>query len=100
RRGARRPRGPRAGRRRAWCRRAPGRLVTGRIDLQGDIGEILLTEEQIASKGAELGARIGADYGDQRLTLVAVLHGSLPFMADLMRAIPSPVRLAPMAVRS
>ena len=75
-------------------------LVTGRIDLQGDIGEILLTEEQIASKVAELGARIGADYGDQRLTLVSVLKGSLPFMADLMRAIPSPVRIDLMEVSS
>jgi hypoxanthine phosphoribosyltransferase len=74
--------------------------VTGRIDLQGDIGEILLTEEQISAKVAELGARIGADYGDQPLTLVSVLKGSLPFMADLMRAIPSPVRIDLMEVSS
>ena len=67
--------------------------VSGRIDLEADIGEILLTEAQIAAKVAELGARIGADYGDRRLTLVSVLKGSLPFMADLMRAIASPVRI-------
>jgi hypoxanthine phosphoribosyltransferase len=74
--------------------------VNGRIDLEGDIGEILLTEAQIAAKVAELGARIGQDYGDRRLTLVSVLKGSLPFMADLMRAIPSPVRIDLMEVSS
>jgi hypoxanthine phosphoribosyltransferase len=72
----------------------------GRIDLVADIGEVLVSEDQIAAKVAELGARIGADYGDRRLTLVSVLKGSLPFMADLMRAIPSPVRIDLMEVSS
>jgi len=74
--------------------------VTDRIDLEADIGEVLVTEEQIRAKVAELGARIGADYADRRLTLVSVLKGSLPFMADLMRAIPVPVRIDLMEVSS
>jgi hypoxanthine phosphoribosyltransferase len=74
--------------------------VTERIDLAADIGEVLVTEEQIRAKVAELGARIGADYADRRLTLVSVLKGSLPFMADLMRAIPVPVRIDLMEVSS
>jgi hypoxanthine phosphoribosyltransferase len=74
--------------------------VTDSIDLAADIGEILVTEEQIRDKVAELGARIGADYADRRLTLVSVLKGSLPFMADLMRAIPVPVRIDLMEVSS
>jgi hypoxanthine phosphoribosyltransferase len=74
--------------------------MSDRIDLEGDIGEVLLTEDQIATKVAELGARIGADYADRRLTLVSVLKGSLPFMADLMRAIPVPVRIDLMEVSS
>jgi hypoxanthine phosphoribosyltransferase len=69
-------------------------------NLAGDIGEILLTEEQIATRVAELGAQIGTDYADRKLTLVSVLKGSLPFMADLMRAIPSPVRIDLMEVSS
>jgi len=73
---------------------------TGRIDLVADIGEVLVSEEQIAAKVAELGARIGADYGDRNLTLVSVLKGSLPFMADLMRAITIPVRIDLMEVSS
>ncbi|HEX5823329.1 MAG TPA: hypoxanthine phosphoribosyltransferase, partial [Candidatus Limnocylindrales bacterium] len=65
-----------------------------------DVAEVLLTEEQIAAKVRELGARISADYADRRLTLVSVLKGSLPFMADLMRAIPVPVRIDLMEVSS
>ena len=75
-------------------------MTAARIDLVADIGEVLVSEDQIAAKVAELGARIGADYGDRNLTLVSVLKGSLPFMADLMRAIPSPVRIDLMEVSS
>ena len=74
--------------------------MTVQTDMTADIGEILLTEEEIAAKVAELGSRIGADYADRRLTLVSVLKGSLPFMADLMRAIPVPVRIDLMEVSS
>ena len=70
------------------------------IDLGADVGEVLLTEDEIQSKIAELGAQISADYGDRRLTLVSVLKGSLPFMADLMRAISIPVRIDLMEVSS
>ena len=74
--------------------------MTERVDLVGDIGEILVSEAEIGAKVAELGARIGADHGDRPLTLVSVLKGSLPFMADLMRAIPIPVRIDLMEVSS
>jgi hypoxanthine phosphoribosyltransferase len=74
--------------------------VTAAVDLVGDIGEVLVSEAEIAAKVAELGARIGADHGDRPLTLVSVLKGSLPFMADLMRAIPIPVRIDLMEVSS
>jgi hypoxanthine phosphoribosyltransferase len=69
-------------------------------DLTADIGEILLSEEEIQAKVAELGARISADYAGKSLTLVSVLKGSLPFMADLMRAITIPVRIDLMEVSS
>ena len=70
------------------------------VDLHEDIAEILLTEEQIATRVAELGARISADYQGRPLTLVSVLKGSLPFMADLMRAISIPVQIDLMEVSS
>lgn len=69
-------------------------------DLHGDIGDVLVSEERIAGRVAELGARISQDYAGKRLTLVSVLKGSLPFMADLMRAITIPVRIDLMEVSS
>jgi hypoxanthine phosphoribosyltransferase len=69
-------------------------------DLVSDIEEILLTEEQISAKVAELGGRISNDYSGSELTLVSVLKGSLPFMADLMRRITVPHRIDLMEVSS
>ncbi len=70
------------------------------VDLQGDVAEVLVSEEQIQAKVRELGARISADYAGRQLTLVSVLKGSLPFMADLMRSISVPVRIDLMEVSS
>src|SRR4026209_607919 len=75
--------------------------MTGRVvDLHAAIARTLLTEEQISTRVAVLGSRISADYQGRTLTLVSVLKGSLPFMADLMRAITIPVRIDLMEVSS
>ena len=68
--------------------------------LHEDVAEILLSEAEIAAEVRELGARISADYRGRELTLVSVLKGSLPFMADLMRSIDLPVRIDLMEVSS
>ncbi len=70
------------------------------VDLHADIADVLLTEEQIATRVAELGTQITADYLGRPVTLVSVLKGSLPFMADLMRAIDLPLRIDLMEVSS
>jgi hypoxanthine phosphoribosyltransferase len=70
------------------------------VDLQSDVAEVLVSEDQIQAKVRELGARISADYAGRELTLVSVLKGSLPFMADLMRSITVPVRIDLMEVSS
>ena len=69
-------------------------------DLISDVADVLLPEDEIQAKVAELGRRISADYAGHQLTLVSVLKGSLPFMADLMRAIAIPVRIDLMEVSS
>ena len=74
--------------------------MTRTADLHADIGEVLLSEEAIATRTAQLGAQIAADYAGRPLTLVSVLKGSLPFMADLMRQIPLPLRIDLMEVSS
>jgi hypoxanthine phosphoribosyltransferase len=74
--------------------------VTRPVDLEADVGEVLLSEEQIATRVDELGRQISAEYAGRQLTLVSVLKGSLPFMADLMRAMTIPVRIDLMEVSS
>ena len=70
------------------------------VDLHADIGEVLLSEEQIRARIQELGTQITTDYAGRHLTLVSVLKGSLPFMADLMRQIDVPLRIDLMEVSS
>jgi hypoxanthine phosphoribosyltransferase len=70
----------------------------------GDIKSVLLSEEQIKAKTAELAAEIAAAYGDresgQDLLLITVLKGAVMFVTDLARAIPLPTQLEFMAVSS
>ncbi|MGN0983229.1 MAG: hypoxanthine phosphoribosyltransferase [Gemmiger sp.] len=65
-----------------------------------DIDHILITEEQLREKVAELGARITADYEGRDLLLVSILKGSVVFMADIMRAIHMPCSIDFMVVSS
>src|SRR5947207_206741 len=74
--------------------------MTTATDLHADIADILVTEDQIQGRIVELGAQITADYANRSLTLVSVLKGSLPFMADLMREIERPLRIDLMEVSS
>ncbi|MHC1558666.1 hypoxanthine phosphoribosyltransferase [Actinomycetospora sp. C-140] len=68
----------------------------------GDIASVLITEEQLQGKIAELAAQIAGDYGesDQDLVLVGVLKGAVMFMTDLARRLPMPTQLEFMAVSS
>ena len=64
------------------------------------IGEIVVSQEQLTAKIAELGERITQDYQDRPPLLVGVLKGAFIFMADLARAIRLPVEFDFMAVAS
>lgn len=52
---------------------------------QEDQLKILLTQEQIEEKVAELGKKISYDYAGKDLILIGVLRGSTYFMVDLTR---------------
>ena len=56
--------------------------------------EILITEQQIHERIHELGKQIEADYQGRPLTIVAILTGSLIVLADLIREIQVPLRVA------
>lgn len=52
-----------------------------------NVERILISEDELQKKVAELGAKITKDYKDKNLMIVGILKGSVVFMADLMRAI-------------
>ncbi len=55
-----------------------------------DVERILVSAEAIQGRVCELGRRIDEYYADKDLLLIAVLKGSVLFLADLMRAISIP----------
>ena len=67
-----------------------------------EIQEVLLTPEKIAARIKELGAEITRDYQDtgKDLIVIGILKGALPFLADLIREIKTPLRYDLMAVSS
>jgi hypoxanthine phosphoribosyltransferase len=64
------------------------------------IGEVLVSEEDLQRRVAELGAEISRDYEDRTPLLVAILKGAVPFLADLMRRLTVDCELDFMAVSS
>lgn len=68
--------------------------------LPGVLEHMLLTEEEIADRVAELAAQIAADYEGRPPLLVGVLKGAIMVMADLSRALPMSVEMDWMAVSS
>jgi hypoxanthine phosphoribosyltransferase len=63
------------------------------VPLPSGIERVLFTEEEIALRIAELGARISRDYAGKTLKLVGVLKGSVFFLTALARAIEIPVKM-------
>jgi len=72
-----------------------------RIESDPAVGKVVVNEDQLQSKIAELGAQITEDYRERApLLLVGVLKGAFMFMADLARRIELPVEFDFMAVSS
>jgi len=61
---------------------------------------VLITEEELKARIAQLGAEISRDYADKDPLLVCVLKGAVYFMTDLTRAISTPLTFDFMAVSS
>jgi hypoxanthine phosphoribosyltransferase len=57
------------------------------------VGEILLSEDTIGRRVAELGRQISDDYAGKELVLVGVLTGAVMFLADLIRHVSVPLEL-------
>jgi hypoxanthine phosphoribosyltransferase len=64
------------------------------------VGEVLIEEEPLQARIAELGAEISSEYEGRDLLLVGVLKGAVFFMADLMRELTIPCEIDFMAISS
>jgi hypoxanthine phosphoribosyltransferase len=64
------------------------------------IGEVLVSNEELTRRVAELGAEISRDYEGRDLVMVGVLKGAVLFIADLMRHMTVPCEIDFMAVSS
>ncbi|MGN0351401.1 MAG: hypoxanthine phosphoribosyltransferase [Roseburia sp.] len=59
-----------------------------------------LSEEELDKRIREMAAQISADYGDEPITLICILKGSIFFTCDLAKRITNPVELDFMKVSS
>ncbi|MDF9867705.1 hypoxanthine phosphoribosyltransferase [Bacilli bacterium PM5-3] len=55
--------------------------------MHNDVKKILINEEQIINRTKEIAMEINNDYKGERITLVGLLSGSVPFLAELMKHI-------------
>jgi len=68
--------------------------------VEGDLVNVLYTEDQIQSRLAELAAAIEKDYEGKEILLVGVLKGAVMVMADLARHFGRHVEMDWMAISS
>ena len=68
--------------------------------LRKEVESVLIDEKQIATRVSELAADIQRDFMERDLLVVALLTGTVPFLADLIRNITLPLRLDFMGVSS
>src|SRR5919202_1006997 len=68
--------------------------------LEQAVSEVLIDEETLRGRVAELGEEISADYAGREPLLVGVLKGAVFFMADLMRHLTLPCEVDFMAISS
>ncbi len=60
---------------------------------QAEVERVLITEEQIAQRVRDLSAEVTRDFAGRELVVVAVLNGTVMFLADLIRHLTLPLRL-------
>ena len=67
---------------------------------RNDVERVLITEAQLARRVRLLARDIGRDFRGRETVVVALLNGTLMFMADLLRQLDLPLRLDFMGVAS
>ena len=69
-------------------------------ELERGVEQVLIDDDRLQDRIAELGSEISADYAGRDLLLVGVLKGAVFFMADLMRRLTMPCEIDFMAISS
>jgi hypoxanthine phosphoribosyltransferase len=69
-------------------------------EVEKGVAEILIDEDELQRRIAELGDEISADYRGRDLLLLGVLKGAVFFMSDLMRRLTIPCEIDFMAISS
>lgn len=62
--------------------------------------EVIISEEQISKRVAEIAAEISKDFAGEEVMLVGILKGAVIFMADIARRLTVPATMDFMAVSS
>jgi hypoxanthine phosphoribosyltransferase len=75
-------------------------LSAFQTEVEQGVAEILIEEDALRERIAELGAEVSADYAGKDLLLIGVLKGAVFFMADLMRHVTVPCEVDFMAISS
>jgi hypoxanthine phosphoribosyltransferase len=69
-------------------------------EVEKGVAEVLIEEDDLQRRIAELGEEISADYRERDLLLLGVLKGAVFFMSDLMRRLTIPCEIDFMAISS
>lgn len=69
-------------------------------EFDSKIKRVLITEDEIKAKIAEVGAQLSREYEGKPLLLVSILKGAFVFMADICRAVTVPCEIGFMCAKS
>ena len=58
-----------------------------------DLESVLVTDAQIRRRVKSLGRELKKTYGNEEITVVAIMNGALVFTADLLREVDNTIRL-------
>ena len=70
------------------------------MELHKDVESVLVSKEEIKDIVKNLSQKINSDYGEEELTVIIILKGSMIFASDLIRQLKMPVNIEFMRVSS
>jgi hypoxanthine phosphoribosyltransferase len=69
------------------------RVLRVPVKWRGEVDRVLITKPALAQRVTELSREIEREFAGRELTVVAVLNGTVMFLADLIRHLSLPLRL-------